>query len=70
MKSEIIETKQPVTFKPFDLKITIESENELMVLWALFNEMRVSNVRMVDEINNHRVWKSLNEKAIEFGLKK
>jgi hypothetical protein len=37
MKVELCETEKEITFEPFDVKITVESADDLASLWTRFN---------------------------------
>lgn len=72
MKASIKEIKQK-QFKPFVLKITVETEQDLYDLWHRFNvayvvinEVSDSNSAPESKGNDAFIWAELNDKLLEF----
>ena len=80
MKSEI-KNIDNMEFQPFELKITVENEDQLMNLWHRFNANEevfegtrkyTSNETLIKSIpheSTHGIWKQLDRKIQEYNLR-
>ncbi|WP_018125239.1 hypothetical protein [Desulfovibrio oxyclinae] len=72
MKTRTEKLPAPATFEPFELVITIESEEELVELWHRFNVNYNSNYKWYDFKKGPRcgflVWKTLDKQATKLGV--
>lgn len=75
MKHTIIEEAKP-KFKPFNLEVTVENENDLIELYHRFN---LSSFSMGNYLKEHKyqefysdsfdIWASINKKIKEYNIK-
>ncbi|MGD9381588.1 MAG: hypothetical protein PVI03_04015 [Candidatus Thorarchaeota archaeon] len=69
----VIGKRIPNSFKPTELTIKIENEEQLKELWIIFNspESNFDNCKgefKTTDVNTHRYWRMVNHLAYKFGL--
>lgn len=75
MKAEVKQKEE--AFKPIDLVITIENEQDLCTLWHLFNQTEAETNKMIDDVLKYKsdkpsddVWKKLDFLVNKYNLRK